>query len=137
MGNAEAQRSENMRRIRSGGTRPEVVVRRMVWGLGYRYRLHRQDLPGRPDLVFASRKLIIFVHGCFWHVHARCKRAHEPRSNRSYWLPKLERNRRRDQMNRKLLVATGWKVLIIWECEIFEAERIRTRIAAFLRQAKD
>lgn len=137
MGKTKEQRSENMRRIGSTGTRPELAVRRLVWGLGYRYRLHRQDLPGRPDFVFASRRRIMFVHGCFWHVHARCNRTHAPRSNKSYWFPKLERNRRRDRTNRRRLAAQGWKVLVICECEVSNEERVRARIAKFLIRAKD
>ena len=92
-------RSANMRAIRSKGMRPELAVRSLVHKLGYRFRLHRKDLPGKPDLVFPSRRKVIFVHGCFWHSHQGCKAAHIPKSNLDYWIPKLERNRARDARN--------------------------------------
>jgi DNA mismatch endonuclease (patch repair protein) len=99
-------RSANMRAIRSTNMRPELAIRRLVHSLGYRFRLHQQDLPGRPDLVFASRRKIIFVNGCFWHSHD-CKSAHIPKSNRTYWIPKLKRNRARDRKNLQKLQEMG------------------------------
>ena len=128
-----AERSENMRRIRSTGMKPEMVVRRVVHSLGYRYRLHRQDLPGRPDLVFASKRKIIFVHGCFWHQHKCCKRSHRPRSNLAYWLPKLRRNVLRDRKHMSELASAGWTVLLIWECETREIQRLAQTVDQFLR----
>jgi DNA mismatch endonuclease (patch repair protein) len=125
-------RSENMRRIRSKGMLPELAVRSMLHRLGYRFRLHRKDLPGKPDLVFASRRKVIFVHGCFWHSHQGCKTAHMPKSNLSYWKPKLERNQARDARNIKALRAAGWKPLVIWECEMKEASAVGARIRRFL-----
>jgi DNA mismatch endonuclease (patch repair protein) len=126
-------RSENMRRIRSKGMRPELAVRSLVHRMGYRYRLHRKDLPGKPDMVFASRRKVIFVHGCFWHSHG-CKLSHAPKSNLTYWKPKLERNRQRDKKVLAAIKAMGWDALVTWECEtrddIFLAERIR----AFLQR---
>jgi DNA mismatch endonuclease, patch repair protein len=110
-------RSENMRAIRSKGMRPELAVRRLVHRLGYRFRLHRKDLPGKPDLVFPSRRKVIFVHGCFWHSHKDCKVAHIPKSNVDYWGPKLRRNQARDSRNIEALTAAGWNPLVIWECE--------------------
>ncbi|MGO9776116.1 MAG: very short patch repair endonuclease, partial [Terracidiphilus sp.] len=101
----------------------------------YRFRLHQQDLPGRPDLVFASRRKIIFVHGCFWHLHD-CKSAHLPKSNRTYWIPKLKRNQVRDRKNLLKLRAMGWKALTIWECEIGDAALIRRRVKSFLGARK-
>ena len=126
-------RSANMRAIRSKGMRPELAVRRLVHGMGYRYRLHRTDLPGRPDLVFRSRRKVIFVHGCFWHRH-HCKYAHVPRTNVDYWRPKLKRNAARDAKNLKALAAEGWRCLVIWECELKADEgRILKRVDSFLR----
>jgi len=126
-------RSENMRRIRSKGMRPELAVRSLVHRMGYRFRLHRKDLPGKPDLVFVSRRKVIFVHGCFWHSHKACDTAHMPKSNLAYWRPKLERNRERDTRNIEALAAAGWKPLIIWECETKHEENLGKRIAAFLK----
>jgi DNA mismatch endonuclease (patch repair protein) len=125
-------RSENMRRIRSKDTAPELAVRRLVYSLGYRYRLHRADLPGKPDLVFSGQRKVIFVHGCFWHQHNRCKIARLPRSNEDYWLPKLARNKARDAKHKRTLRALGWKFLIIWECTTKDHERLTQRIATFL-----
>src|ERR1700680_2467345 len=106
-----------MRRIRSKGMLPELAVRSLVHRMGFRFRLHRNDLPGKPDLVFASRRKVIFVHGCFWHSH-NCKVAHVPKSNRDYWVPKFQRNKARDRKNIDALAANGWDVLVIWECEM-------------------
>jgi DNA mismatch endonuclease (patch repair protein) len=124
-------RSANMRAIRSKDMRPELAVRRLVHRLGFRYRLHGKNLPGKPDLVFASRRKVIFVHGCFWHSHG-CKLAHVPKSNTGYWRPKLERNRSRDQKNIDLLTASGWKPFIVWECETTNADNLRSRLKAIL-----
>lgn len=126
------QRSENMRRIRSAGMKPEMIVRRLVYGLGFRYRLHRHDLPGRPDLVFASRSSVIQVHGCFWHQHPGCKLARMPKTRQAYWKQKLERNRARDANNLRLLEEKGWRVLVIWECETQELEQLKLRVHDFL-----
>ncbi len=106
--------------IRSKGMKPEMTVRRLLHSMGYRYRLHRRDLPGKPDLVFPGRRKVIFVHGCFWHQHAdpSCKIVRRPKSNREYWLPKLEQNVIRDAENRARLEELGWQVLVIWECEV-------------------
>ena len=104
------------------------------YSLGGRYRLHRHDLPGRPDLVFPGRHKIIFVHGCFWHQHRRCKLAHRPRSNLSYWTKKLSRNVRRDARNLQILKDQGWYVLVIWECETREPTRLRRKLSRFLKQ---
>lgn len=128
-------RSENMRRIRSKGMLPELAVRSMVHRMGYRFRLHRKDLPGKPDLVFVSRRKVIFVHGCFWHAHA-CKIAHAPKSNADYWGPKLKRNQVRDKNNLKALTVLGWKPLVIWECEMKNETGLPKRIRAFLREPK-
>ncbi|MCP3400394.1 very short patch repair endonuclease [Bradyrhizobium sp. CCGB20] len=130
------RRSENMRRIKSQGMKPEMAVRRIVHSLGYRYRLHRKDLPGRPDLVFGPKRKVIFVHGCFWHGHERegCLDARRPKSNTGYWNPKLTRNKERDAERIKQLEALGWEVLVIWECETKDETSLRIRLNAFLRR---
>ena len=112
------ERSRNMSRIRSEDTKPEMIVRRALWHAGFRYRLHRKDLPGHPDIVMAGRRIVIFVQGCFWHAHEGCKKATVPSSRREYWLPKLERNRRRDQEAKEALLTAGWRVLWVWECAL-------------------
>jgi DNA mismatch endonuclease, patch repair protein len=106
-----------MRRIRKKNTKPELVVRRLAHGLGYRYRLHRPDLPGTPDLVFPRLRKIVFVNGCFWHQHDCRLGSKQPSLNQSYWLPKLRRNVERDRWARARLVETGWDVLVVWECQ--------------------
>lgn len=129
-----AHRSANMRRIRSTGMKPEMLVRRMVHGMGFRFRLHRTDLPGKPDLAFPARHKVIFVHGCFWHQHPDpgCKRSHTPRSNDDYWGPKLARNVARDAAALRLLTEAGWEVATVWECELKDAVAVATRLKAFL-----
>jgi DNA mismatch endonuclease (patch repair protein) len=128
------RRSENMRRIKSIGTKPEMLVRRLVHSLGYRYRLHRKDLPGKPDLVFGPRRKAIFVHGCFWHGHdvEGCPDRRTPKSNVSYWSPKLARNRERDAEHVAALKKADWKVLTIWECEA-DDKGLKSRLKKFLR----
>ncbi len=125
-------RSENMRRIRSRDTSPEWKVRRLVHSMGFRYRLHVRDLPGRPDLVFPRLRKIIFVHGCFWHPHGRCRFSHVPRSNLDYWIPKLERNRERDKRNIAALRRLGWRVLVIRECETERTDKLCSKLQKFL-----
>ena len=129
------RRSENMKRIRSTETRPELHVRKLVRNLGYSgYRLHRKDLPGKPDIVFIGRRKAIFVHGCFWHQHPdpRCLDGRLPKSRQEYWLPKLERNRKRDATAFKQLVEAGWTVLVIWECELRREAELTKKIQKFL-----
>jgi len=127
------RRSKNMAAIKACDTRPELLVRRLIYGLGYRYRLHRQDLPGKPDLTFASRRAIIFVHGCFWHQHKSVEcRARPPKSNTSYWIPKLRKNVERDRQNKEALESAGWKVLVIWECEMADLHSLKNRVISFL-----
>lgn len=121
-----------MRAVKDRDTVPELMVRRMVHNMGYRYRLHRKDLPGKPDLVFTSRSKVIFVHGCFWHGHD-CKRgARMPKSNIDYWKPKLERNVERDKQHIKALTNDGWDVLIVWECETKDLATLEQRLVSFL-----
>lgn len=126
-----------MRRIKSKGMKPELAVRRLVHRLGYRFRLHRADLPGKPDLVFAGRRKAVFVHGCFWHQHPapECKVAHTPRSNTSYWLPKLARNVARDTEAQDALTRAGWAVLTLWECELKDEAALSSRLQGFLGPA--
>lgn len=127
-------RSRNMAAIRSKGMKPERIVRSLVHGMGYRYRLHRKGLPGKPDLVFGLRRKVIFVHGCFWHQHGdpACNLARKPKSNLAYWDEKLSRNIARDAHNISELQAAGWSVLIIWECENKDIEALKTRLQRFL-----
>lgn len=128
------RRSANMARIRSKDMKPEMAVRRLVHGMGFRYRLHCRDLPGKPDLVFPARRKIIFVHGCFWHQHPdpECRDARPPRSNTDYWGPKLQRNAERDAQHQRLLEADRWRVLIVWECELKKPEPLADRLREFL-----
>ena len=126
------QRSERMSRIRSVNTKPELRVRRVAFALGARYRLHRKDLPGRPDIVFSKRKKVVFVHGCFWHKHTKCPLARPPKSRLEFWLPKLEANRQRDIKVKAALKKQGWKVLVLWECETLNEKRIASKLSRFL-----
>ena len=125
-----------MQAIRSKGMKPELSVRRLVHGMGYRYRLHRKGLPGRPDLVFPGRRKAIFVHGCFWHQHDKpsCELAHLPKSNQNYWLPKLRRNVERDHEQQAALREDRWAVLVVWECEVVNG--IENRLREFLEGAQ-
>ncbi len=120
-----------MARVRGRDTAAEWTVRRLVYRLGYRYRLHARDLPGRPDLVFRGRRKVIFVHGCFWHRHD-CHLARLPKSNLEFWIPKLAANRDRDHANLAALEGRGWRVLVVWECELRDTNMLATRIADFL-----
>jgi DNA mismatch endonuclease (patch repair protein) len=129
-----AARSDNMRAIKSKNMLPEISVRRIAYGLGYRFRLHVKDLPGKPDLVFRPRKKVIFVHGCFWHQHAKakCLDGRLPNSNSAYWTKKLLGNVERDRRHVKALRQDGWRVLVIWECETKDEARLAKRLCAFL-----
>lgn len=127
-----AERSERMSRIKGKNTKPELVVRSLIHRMGYRYRLHGKGLPGRPDLVFASKRKVIFVHGCFWHRHEGCHLARLPKSRLDFWQPKLEANAERDKEVERRLAELGWKVLIIWECEVKEEAVLVSRVRAFL-----
>ena len=126
------ERSERMSRITSKDTEPELIVRRLVSSMGYRYRLHRSDLPGTPDLAFIGRKKAIFVHGCFWHQHQKCNHYRMPKSRREFWLPKLRENVQRDSRTRRELEDMGWSVLVVWECELRDMERVEDQIRTFL-----
>lgn len=126
-------RRRTMQAVKSKDTEPEMFVRRMVHARGYRYRLHRRDLPGCPDLVFAGKHKVIFVHGCFWHGHDCARGARTPKANAEYWIPKINRNRARDARATERLQTEGWDVLVIWECEIHQNDLPR-RVVRFLSE---
>jgi DNA mismatch endonuclease (patch repair protein) len=128
------QRSRCMSKIRSTNTLPEWTVRRLVFDMGYRYRLHRRDLPGTPDLVFPRLRRVVFVHGCFWHGHS-CQKGRMPKSNSSYWTAKRTRNITRDRQSTRKLRRAGWRVLTVWECETRDLDNLRRRIGAFLSRS--
>lgn len=122
----KVERSRVMRRVKSADTKPEMRVRRWLHAQGFRFRLHRKDLPGKPDIVLPKHKTVILVHGCFWHGHPGCKAADLPASNREYWERKIGRNTERDERNRRLIEKLGWRVVVVWECELGElAETLR------------
>ena len=123
-----AQRSAVMRRVKAKDTGPELAVRKALTRLGLRYRLHRKDLPGCPDIVLPGRRLAIFVHGCFWHGHDCARGARVPKQNRDYWLAKVARNRARDTQSQAALAAAGWRVETVWECEIKAAASWAARL---------
>jgi DNA mismatch endonuclease (patch repair protein) len=126
-----AKRSEIMRAVKSEDTGPEVAVRKMLHRLGYRYRLHRRDLPGTPDIVFPGRRKVVFVHGCFWHGH-RCRYGWLPKSKLEYWQPKIEANRKRDVRKLRELRRAGWEVLVVWQCELKQETRVVQKLVSFL-----
>ena len=125
-------RSTNMARIGSRDTKPELAVRRLLHGLGYRYRLHRRDLPGTPDICFPARKKVVFVHGCFWHRHKGCRRTTTPKTRVSFWEQKFHKNIIRDRVNLTDLGEQGWSVLVVWECETADLRTLTTRLLRFL-----
>jgi DNA mismatch endonuclease, patch repair protein len=129
-----ARRSANMSKIRSRDTAPELAVRRLAHAMGYRFRLHKKDLPGKPDLVFPGRKAVIFVHGCFWHQHPdpACLDGRRPKSRPEYWTPKLDGNIARDERRQAELKAAGWRVLVLWECDIGRGQNLEASLLAFL-----
>lgn len=133
-----AERSIRMGRVRHKDTQPELIVRREVSALGFRYRLHVPKLPGKPDLVFRKSQQAIFVHGCFWHRHTArsCRLARLPKSRLSFWEPKLTANAARDRRNLRLLRRAGWEVLVVWECQMRDKERLRNTLRAFLKDKK-
>jgi DNA mismatch endonuclease, patch repair protein len=129
---ASIDRAENMRRIRSKDSKPELAVRRLLFSLGYRYRLHARKLPGNPDIVFPSRRKVIFVHGCFWHGHLDCARSHVPQTNQAYWGEKIGRNMERDENSQRKLAEAGWQSLIVWECSTRDMDRLKESLIKFL-----
>lgn len=122
-----------MQAVKSEDTSPELGVRRFLHAQGYRYRLHKKDLPGSPDLVFVSQKKVIFVHGCFWHGHGCPRGKRVPKSNTEYWIQKIARNRRRDEAAKRLLEESGWSVLILWECELRDRNHMSEALIKFLQ----
>jgi DNA mismatch endonuclease (patch repair protein) len=128
------KRSAIMKKIKPKGSKQEIFIRKLVHSMGYRYRLHKKDLPGKPDLVFVKYKKVIFVHGCFWHGHEGCKRSALPTTNVEFWTKKITGNIERDKLNCKRLEQLGWKHMVIWQCEInvSQKENLRKKIAAFL-----
>jgi len=129
-----AKRSAVMARVKSRDTQPELLLRRLLTRLGARYRLHRKDLPGSPDVAMPGRRLAIFVHGCFWHGHDCARGARVPKANRDYWLAKVARNVARDGRNRSDLAAAGWRVETVWECEMKDQAALQERLAGLLRE---
>ena len=131
-----SDRSARMARVRGRDSKPEMLVRRMVHGIGFRYRLHDRRLPGSPDLVFSARRKVIFVHGCFWHRHpdAQCRLARMPKSRLDFWEPKLQGNRDRDVRHQSELVALEWQYLVVWECQMRHREQLENRLRAFLTE---
>lgn len=128
----QEKRSWNMSRIRSKDTKPEIQVRSALHNAGFRFRLHRKDLPGKPDIVLPKYKTVIFVNGCFWHQHSECKRSNIPKSNREYWEQKLARNVENDRKNKILLEELGYSVYVIWECEVKDIDKLINDFKIFL-----
>jgi len=126
-------RSRIMRAVKATNTAPEIAVRHMAHKMGYRFRLHRGDLPGKPDLVFPKLRKVIFVHGCFWHGHHCARGAREPKANAEYWRKKIQGNWARDARNRAALKVLGWRSAIIWECELKQPLRVKNKLTKFLR----
>lgn len=130
---SKERRSANMRAVLSRDTRPEIRVRQIAHGLGYRFRLNRRDLPGKPDIAFPGRRKVVFVHGCFWHQHKGCRKATVPESNYDFWRTKLARNVDRDTAQLAAIRRLGWRVLVVWECEIKNERRLAARLRRFLQ----
>ncbi|MCS0495587.1 very short patch repair endonuclease [Ancylobacter sp. MQZ15Z-1] len=131
-----AQRSKLMGRIRRSDTKPELVIRRMLHGLGYRFRVQLKGVPGRPDLAFTRRRKIIQVHGCFWHFHEGCPSARMPTTRTEFWAAKFARNRERDRRLEEDATEAGWQSLIVWECELKDIGRLQVKLADFLGPAR-
>lgn len=129
---APSKRRAIMSRIQGKDTEPELFVRKLLHGLGYRFRLHRSDLPGKPDIVLPRLRKLIFVHGCFWHAHRGCRRASIPTTNVRFWATKLKKNSERDHRITSELTKRGWRVLVVWQCELRRPERLRARLTRFL-----
>ncbi len=129
---SKEHRSWNMSRIRGRDTGPEKIVRSVLHRMGYRFRLHRRDLPGRPDIVLPKHNAVVFVHGCFWHRHPRCPFAYKPKTRARFWSRKFAENVARDRRVRRSLLKLGWRVIVVWECEAREPIALATRLAAAL-----
>ena len=127
------ERSINMSKIKGKDTKPEILVRKIIYSLGYRYRLHGKDLPGKPDIFFIGKKKTIFINGCFWHRHKNCKYATKPKTNSKYWITKFRQNVKRDKQNYNYLDSLGWCNLIIWSCELRDITKLKLKIEVFLK----
>jgi DNA mismatch endonuclease (patch repair protein) len=132
---SQDERSERMSRVRSKNTKPELIVRKLLTSMGYRYRLHQRSVPGNPDIVFSQRKKVIFVHGCYWHRHRNCPNCRLPKSNLKFWKPKLEGNKIRDLKNQRELTRAGWRFMVVWECEVKDSH-LGSRLKFFLEDAR-
>jgi len=128
------KRSWNMRRITSKDTAPEIAFRKLVHQAGFRYRLHDKTLPGKPDLVLKKYRTAVFIHGCFWHGHENCRRSNTPKTNKQYWKDKIERNVARDEKNVTMLGRAGWRVFVVWECELKMPEKVLKRFQRFIKK---
>lgn len=129
---SKTKRSQIMSRIGGKNTKPEIAVRSLLHKLGYRFRLHRNDLPGRPDIILPKYKKVIFVHGCFWHGHTDCSRSKRPTTNMEFWREKLDKNIERDKATVKDLKQLGWGVLTVWTCEVKETKKLKNKLLSFL-----
>lgn len=129
---SKIKRSAIMAAVKGSNTKPELAVRSLIHRLGFRFRLHVKDLPGKPDIVLPRHRKVVFVHGCFWHSHRGCKRSAKPESNKVFWKIKLEQNVARDKENLQHLKKCGWKVLVVWECELRKANYLKKKIESFL-----
>lgn len=128
------KRSQIMSRVSGRNTKPEIVVRSLLHNLGYRFRLHRKDLPGKPDIILPKHKKAIFVHGCFWHGHTGCSRSKRPSTNKEFWCEKLDKNIERDKETVDALRTLGWDVLIVWTCEVKDKDKLKTKLLSFLEK---
>jgi len=132
---SKEHRSWNMSRIQSRDTKPEKTVRSILHGLGYRFRLHQKNLPGKPDIVLARYNSVIFVHGCFWHRHKECKNASVPKTKKTFWEEKFKANIERDIKVKNELKSNGWRVLVVWECELTDIESVEKELGKFLKNS--
>jgi len=126
------KRSQIMSRVSGKNTKPELVVRSLLHNMGYRFRLHRKDFPGKPDITLPKHKKVIFVHGCFWHGHTDCPRSKRPTSNKKFWLEKLDKNMERDKVSINNLKELGWNVLVVWTCEVNDKYKLKNKLLSFL-----
>jgi len=129
---SRATRSQIMSRVSGKNTQPEIVVRSLLHNMGYRFRLHRKDLPGKPDITLPKYKKIIFIHGCFWHGHTGCPRSKRPATNQKFWREKLDKNIERDKVTVNALRQLGWDVLTVWSCEVKDTNKLKSKLISFL-----
>ena len=133
---SKKKRSWIMGRVKGRDTKPEILVRSIVHRMGYRFRIHRRELPGNPDIVLPRHRKVIFVHGCFWHGHKRCPRSERPSSNKSFWNTKLDKNVERDERLRRALRRMGWKVFVVWVCETRAPDKVLRKLGRFLNDER-